>query len=582
MIKIIPKKNTTVLDEPECIIVGEMTKKDHSDLRKILVFILILIFSLSFLHFNKLISYEKYERVQFESAGVTLYSNLYYPSKALEFQEQKPLVIYCHGIGLKRDFDLRIPIELTKRGFYVAALDYQGHGESGGNINNIDPDTGIPALAQDCSRLLDTLEKLPFYSTVNISQIGLIGHSLGGMVVLMNQALDPRFKVTVALAPLVNFVPPKYGFNENFNVNYIPVNLLNEQNSQNLLIIHHVNDEALDFSDNALIAKELTNCSLIPVSGFLLGGAHQLFSNDVLIKSINWFEHHFFNSLIINGPIIITFYLNYVLIFLNIFLIFTMVISLISVASRIFFRKKEKFEELISISDNTPINKSYKLKQSTKIIFYITGFIMNWLIFEKIFGTIGFLYSSLMFIFIFAIKILFNHFKNYKGMKYGINLRKIMKTQFKLKYVIFMMSSVIYFIIIYMIFSFYYPFSFVWPSNFIIDFLLGYLIFPLFFSIEILLRKVIYPKLNFIKHKNRLIMVIAAILMISLMLMTQKLSFFPSGILMYMVFLLVILLNTKIFQNIKPFYPVVLISFTIIQIFFATLISNALGVSMVI
>ncbi|MFX0142453.1 MAG: alpha/beta hydrolase [Candidatus Hodarchaeota archaeon] len=570
------------MDEPECIIVGEMTKKDHSDLRKILVFILILIFSLSFLHFNKLISYEKYERVQFESAGVTLYSNLYYPSKALEFQEQKPLVIYCHGIGLKRDFDLRIPIELTKRGFYVAALDYQGHGESGGNINNIDPDTGIPALAQDCSRLLDTLEKLPFYSTVNISQIGLIGHSLGGMVVLMNQALDPRFKVTVALAPLVNFVPPKYGFNENFNVNYIPVNLLNEQNSQNLLIIHHVNDEALDFSDNALIAKELTNCSLIPVSGFLLGGAHQLFSNDVLIKSINWFEHHFFNSLIINGPIIITFYLNYVLIFLNIFLIFTMVISLISVASRIFFRKKEKFEELISISDNTPINKSYKLKQSTKIIFYITGFIMNWLIFEKIFGTIGFLYSSLMFIFIFAIKILFNHFKNYKGMKYGINLRKIMKTQFKLKYVIFMMSSVIYFIIIYMIFSFYYPFSFVWPSNFIIDFLLGYLIFPLFFSIEILLRKVIYPKLNFIKHKNRLIMVIAAILMISLMLMTQKLSFFPSGILMYMVFLLVILLNTKIFQNIKPFYPVVLISFTIIQIFFATLISNALGVSMVI
>ena len=91
------------------------------------------------------------------------------------------------------------------------------------------------------------------------------------MVVLMNQALDPRFKVTVALAPLVNFIPPKYGFNENFNVNYIPINLLNEQNSQNLLIIHHVDDEALDFSDNALIAKELTNCSLIPVSGFLLG-----------------------------------------------------------------------------------------------------------------------------------------------------------------------------------------------------------------------------------------------------------------------------------------------------------------------
>ncbi|MFX0039855.1 MAG: alpha/beta hydrolase [Promethearchaeota archaeon] len=570
------------MEETEFLIIDEMTYKDHSDLRKILVFILILIFSLSFLHFNKLISYEKYERVQFESAGVTLYSNLYYPSKQLDFQEQRPLIIYCHGIGLKRDFDLRIPIELTKRGFYVAALDYQGHGESGGNINNVDPDTGIPALAQDCSRLLDKLEKLPFYSTVNISQIGLIGHSLGGMVVLMNQALDPRFIVTIALAPLVNFVPPKYGFNENFDINYIPINLLNEQNSQNLLIIHHINDEALDFSENALIAKELTNCSLIPVSGFLLGGAHQLFSNDVLIKSINWFEYHFFDSLVINGPIIITFYLNYLLIFLNIFLIFTMVISLISVSSRIFFRKKEKNKTLNSISYDMSINKSDKFKQSIKIMFYITVFILNWLIFEKIFGTIGLLYSSLTMIFIFTVKRFYNHFKNYKDIRYKFNLKKILKMQFNFKYVIFMMSSVIYFIIIYMIFSFYYPFSFIWPSNFIVDFLLGYLIFPLFFSIEILLRKVIYPKLNFIKNKNRLIMIIAAILIISLMLMTQKLSFFPSGISMYMILLLVILLNTKIFQNINSFYLVVLISFTIIQIFFATLLSNALGVCMVI
>ncbi|KON26930.1 hypothetical protein AC481_06270, partial [miscellaneous Crenarchaeota group archaeon SMTZ-80] len=148
------KKQTTVFEETEFLIVGEMTYKDHSDLRKILIFILILIFSLSFLHFNKLMSYEKYERVQFNSSGVTLYANLYYPSKSLNFQESRPLVIYAHGIGLKRDIDLRIPIELTKRGFYVAALDYQGHGESGGNINNIDPYTGIPALAQDCSRLL--------------------------------------------------------------------------------------------------------------------------------------------------------------------------------------------------------------------------------------------------------------------------------------------------------------------------------------------------------------------------------------------------------------------------------------------
>ena len=90
-------------------------------------------------------------------------------AKDISFQDQRPLLIYCHGIGSQRDFDLRIPIEFSKRGFYVAALDYQGHGESGGNINNIDLVTKIPALAQDCSRLLDKLETMQFYSDVNSS-----------------------------------------------------------------------------------------------------------------------------------------------------------------------------------------------------------------------------------------------------------------------------------------------------------------------------------------------------------------------------------------------------------------------------
>ncbi|MFW9970715.1 MAG: alpha/beta fold hydrolase [Candidatus Odinarchaeota archaeon] len=570
------------IEEVEYVIIDEMTKKDHSDLRKILIFILILIFSLSLLHFNKLISYEKYERIEFDSAGVTLYANLYYPSKSLTFQGNKPLVIYAHGIGLKRDFDLRIPIEFTKRGFYVAAIDYQGHGESGGNINNIDPDTGIPALAQDCSRLLDKLETLSFYSNVNISQIGLIGHSLGGMVVLMNQALDSRFKVTVALAPLVNFIPPKYGFNEDFNTNYIPVNLLNERNSQNLLIIHHENDEVLDYSENALKAKQLTNCVLIPISGFLLGSAHQLYSNDVLIKSINWFELHFFGSISINGSITITFYLNYILIFINIILLFTMIISLVSVSSRIFFRKGKDSEMIQSLDYNLPIKTSSKQKCAIKVILSVVGFLLNWFLFEKIFGIIGILYGSLDMVFIFTLINCYYYFKRSKDMRIQFNLKRIIKSQFKWKYIIYTIISVSYFIIIYMMFSFYYPFGFIWPSNFAVYFFLGYLVFPVFLSIEILLRKVIYPQLSFIKNKNRVIMIIALVLIISMVFMTQKLSFFPSGLLMYVIFLLVILLNTKIFQNVKSFYPIIIITFTIIQIFFATLLSNVFGVCMVI
>jgi len=323
-------------------------KEDRKFFKRIIILIVLLVFSLSYLAYDRSVSYSRYERVGFQSAGATLYANLYFPSKNLEFQEQRPLVIYCHGIGSQRDFDLRVPIELSKRGFYVAALDYQGHGESGGNIINIDPITDRPALAQDCSKLLDKLETLPFYSNVNTSQIGLIGHSLGGFVVLMNQALDPRFNITVAWAPLVNFdpqvitvIPPGYD-------QYIPANLLNSTNTNNLLIIMHVDDEVINFEDQALVAQNLTGCDVISITEPLIGGGHQLFSDIVIIKSIQWFENYFFKSETLNGPIHITFLANYAIIFITLILLILIVLSLTIYTSKFFPYKEEVLEKKVT------------------------------------------------------------------------------------------------------------------------------------------------------------------------------------------------------------------------------------------
>jgi len=574
------------MEKTEFISIGEMTHKDHQSLKKLLIFIILLIISLSILQLNKEISYNKYERIQFESSGARLYANLYYPSKILDFQETRPLVIYCHGIGSKRDFDLRIPVEFTKRGFYVAALDYQGHGESGGNINNIDPITCIPALAQDCSKLLDKLESLPFYRDVNNSQIGLIGHSLGGMVVLMNQALDPRFKVTVGLAPLVNFEPPRFGFvySEEF-ISYIPVNLINKENSENLLIIHHINDEILDFTENALKAQQLTNCSLKTMKGFMIGGAHQLFSNKVLINSINWFEYHFFNSQTVNGSIIITFYWNYVLIIINIALLFITVIYLTSISSKLFFRKDQGLEESNLNGYERLITNSHKKRQILKVFLSIGAFLLNWVLFERIFGLIGVLYASINMILMYSLIKLINYVKKPKGVRVKPTIAKLIKSQLKLKYIIFIILSTVYLIAIYMMFSFYYPFSFIWPSNFVVHFILGYFAFPIFLSIELLFRKVIYPQLSFLRSKsskNRVVIITTILLLISLMFLTKRLAYFPSLLFTFLIFVLVIIQNTKIFEKIKSFYPVVIISFSIIQIFFAAVISNAIGISLTI
>ncbi|MFX1234951.1 MAG: alpha/beta hydrolase family protein, partial [Promethearchaeota archaeon] len=436
-----------------------MNKNDIKFFKRILILVGLLIGSLIYLHFNRELSYYKYDRIEFQSSGATLYANLYYPSRSLEFQSNKPLVIYCHGIGSQRDFDLRIPIELTKRGFYVAALDYHGHGESGGSITDVDP-SGIPALAQDCSILLDKLETLPFYSDVNASQIGLIGHSLGGMVVLMNQALDSRFNLTVAWAPLVNFDPQQLGiFQITEFVEFIPVNLLNTTNTHNLLIIMHIYDEMLSFENQALVAQNLTGCSVRSITWPLIGGGHQLLDDVVIIDSIQWFELNFFGSISINGPIFITYYINYVVIFITLGLLFLLILLLISYSSR-FFAEKQKVKSHNEVDNilKPEIEEKYPKHKIIitiiKLIFFIAIFILNWELFERIFGLPGIFLASLNILLIYGIVESIIYLRKYRADIGKINLKELFETQISLRILIFLLIYSIYFVIVYFIFLF--------------------------------------------------------------------------------------------------------------------------------
>lgn len=559
-----------------------LDKDDIQFFKKVILLIILLALSLSYLYINKSQSYERYERVAFNSAGARLYANLYYPTKDLEFQDNRPLIIYCHGIGSQRDFDLRIPIEFTKRGFYVAALDYQGHGESGGKITNYDTLTNTPALAEDCSKLLDKLETLDFYSSVNTSQIGLIGHSMGGMVVLMNQALDSRFNVTVAWAPLVNFDPQKLGFDSSTNIDqFVPANLLNESNTNNLLVIMHVNDEALNFSTQALKVQALTNCTLISITDPVFGSPHQLIMNRVLIDSIKWFEVNFFYSDGINGPIKITFLINYIAIFISLILLFLIILLLISYSAKFFaFKKegvKEEKDDLITIE----ISKSKKLFQIIKILFYIGIFIINWEVFENLFGILGIFLASLNISVIYILIVFRMYTKKLKLERKKFNFKEFIKKEFSLRNLTYPILCNLYFIGIYVIFSFFYPFAFIWPSNILVSLLLAEIIFPIYFSLEILYRKIIYPQLNFIQSERRrsyVIIGLAIYVQFNLVSLTSKWAFFPSVIFTYIMLLVVIIQNTLIFERTKVFSSVILSSFNIVQLFFASVISNAFGI----
>ncbi len=562
-------------------------KKDLRFYKRMIILIILLVISLSYLAYDRSVSYTRYERIDFQSSGATLYANLYIPSKSLEFQEERPLLIYCHGIGSQRDFDLRIPIEFSKRGFYVAALDYQGHGESGGNILNIDPVTNKPALAQDCTNLLNKLETLPFYSSVNASQIGLIGHSLGGFVVLMNQALDPRFNVTVAWAPLVNFDPNRLPVIQPGYEQYIPANLLNKTNTNNLLVIMHVDDEALRFEDQALVAQNLTGCEVINITGPLFGGRHQLFSDVVIVESIKWFELNFFNSISINGPINITFIVNYIVLFITLILLVFIVLSLISYTSKFIPYKKEgppielvrKVTTLSKIKD-----KAVTTKQILKIVFYTTIFLLNWEIFERVFGFFGIFLASLnITVIYFTVKIILYLRKLREDeIKFDLNqIKTLIKSEFQLKYLLYVLLCNFYFIAIYVIFSYFYPFAFMWPSNFFNTVLAAAVSFPVYFSLELLYRKAIYPQLTFLKEERKKTMwmvIIVLFVNINLMMLTWTWAFFPSVLFMYLIFLYATIQNTLIYENTQRFSTVIISSFALIQLFFAAVVSNALGI----
>ena len=480
-----------------------------------------------------------------------------------------------------------MPIEFAKRGFYVAALDYQGHGESSGTINNIDESTNTPALAQDCSKLLEKLKTLSFFSDVNESQVGLIGHSLGGMVVLMNQALNPEFKVTVAWAPLLNFTPPRYGLNWQGYEEFIPLNLINSTNSENLLIIMHTKDEVLDYQD-AVKAKALTNCTLINITKPLLGGAHQLFSDKVLIDSIKWFELKFFGSETINGAINITFMWNYVLIFLNLGLLIAIIFLLISYSAK-FFRLTTTSDNQNLEKDKVTFSKKKIIKKKivnsikiVQIILYSSLFILNWLYFSSLFGLLGIFYASL----VFSGAFLLIKFIAYVVHLWRLDIRfsrkhlkNIIKQEFNVNVLVYTTVCALYFLLVYLLFSFYYPFAFFWPSS-ITNIFSSIAIFPIYFSIEILFRKILYPLLNFIKSektKAKITVISAFIIYVTLMTIARSYSYLPSVLFTFIIFLIVAVCNTIIYEHTRTFSAVLVSSFIIIQLFFSAVVSNVIG-----
>lgn len=139
------------------------------------------------------------ENVNFEnkSAGITLSGTLSLPKAEGPF----PTVILISGSGPQdRDSNilghkpfLVIADYLTKNGFAVLRYDDRGFGESSGNYAT----ASIEDFASDTQSALEYLQSRP---EVNTDQIGLIGHSEGGLIAPMVGAKNKSVDFMILLA----------------------------------------------------------------------------------------------------------------------------------------------------------------------------------------------------------------------------------------------------------------------------------------------------------------------------------------------------------------------------------------------
>lgn len=111
--------------------------------------------------------------------GATSHAKLYVPETATA-DNPAPAILLCHGYTASLDAMEPNAIELSRRGYVVMALDMYGHGESTlppdgykqaemGNVENYAPDLGS----------YSALQKFAEYDFVDLTKIGMLGHSMG-------------------------------------------------------------------------------------------------------------------------------------------------------------------------------------------------------------------------------------------------------------------------------------------------------------------------------------------------------------------------------------------------------------------
>lgn len=130
----------------------------------------------------------KIKDIRFKASNGKMVSALLYIPAGVSKEKPAPGIVATHGYINSRETQDGFAIEFARRGYVVLAVDQTGHGFS-------DP----PAFAQGFGGM-DSLTYLRTLDIVDLDNIGLEGHSMGGWASVVAAATNPKGYKAVVLA----------------------------------------------------------------------------------------------------------------------------------------------------------------------------------------------------------------------------------------------------------------------------------------------------------------------------------------------------------------------------------------------
>jgi alpha-beta hydrolase superfamily lysophospholipase len=224
-----------------------------------------------------------------------------------------PFVLVVHGLGSNKERQLDTALTFAANGFAVFVPDARGQGSHTGPFS-----FGVKDV-MDLRNLLTWIQNSENYPMLNKTNIGIFGHSLGGMLTLLTAAQDSRIRCTIAGSAPSNIT--QVLADEEFRLNLIgspvdlnnateflirtPLQYLTPTNPPNLLIAHGTSDTSVPYYHS-----EWTNATVNPLGTrtdyqFIVyeNGDHGLtfplpgnpaisMFDDFRIRSVQWFSHY--------------------------------------------------------------------------------------------------------------------------------------------------------------------------------------------------------------------------------------------------------------------------------------------------